>query len=323
MTIQTKRTFVTFAFVGLLIGPAIYMRMASSDHSHNQAVVSQDHAQLLARYGFVLRQSASDAGIDFDHHPPRLDSRLDHIAPQVAAMGASVAVVDFDRDGWQDFYVTDSAPDSLNRLYRNKHDGTFVDVAGRVGLADLNRAGTGACMGSIWADIDNDGYEDVLVYKWGTVELFRNQSGESFERVTKSSGLPAWNNVGCATWLDYDCDGLIDLLLAGYWPDDVHLENLEHTRIMPESFEYAKNGGRKWLLRNKGNGRFEDVTQAVGIDSKRWTLAVVAADFNDDTYPDLFLANDYGVSELYVNEGASAFTKRARRAALVMRPKAA
>jgi len=321
MTIQTKRTFVTFAFVGLLVGPAIYMRMTSHGHSHSQAAVSQDREGLLKRYGFVLQESSGEAGIDFVHHPPRIDTRLDHIAPQVAAMGASVAVVDFDRDGWQDFYVTDSAPNSLNRLYRNEHDGTFVDVARRVGLADLNGPGTGACMGSVWADIDNDGYEDVLVYKWGTVELFRNQLGESFERVTESAGMPAWDNVGCATWLDYDCDGWIDLFLAGYWPDDVRLEQLEHTRIMPESFEYANNGGRKWLLRNTGNGKFEDVTHAVGIDSTRWTLAVVAADFNDDTYPDLFLANDYGVSELYVNDAGKRFREQGKESGVGYAPK--
>jgi hypothetical protein len=73
-------------------------------------------------------------------------------------------------------------------------------------------------MGSIWADIDNDGDEDVLVYKWGRCELFQNRGGESFERITDSAGLPAWANIGAATWLDYDRDGLVDLFLAGYWP---------------------------------------------------------------------------------------------------------
>ncbi|MEO8164302.1 MAG: CRTAC1 family protein [Betaproteobacteria bacterium] len=321
MTIQVKRTFVTFAFVGLLVGPAIYMRLSPGNSSHSAAVSSQDRDDLLRRYGFVLQESSGDAGIDFVHHPPRIDSRLDHIAPQVAAMGASVAVVDFDRDGWQDFYVTDSAPDGQNRLYHNEQNGQFVDVAQRVGLADLNRAGTGACMGSVWADIDNDGYEDVLVYKWGVVELFRNQRGESFERVTQSAGLPAWANVGCATWFDYDRDGWIDLLLASYWPDDVHLEQLEHTRIMPESFEYANNGGRKWLLRNTGGGKFKDVTHTVGIDSTRWTLAVVAADFNDDAYPDLFLANDYGVSELYVNDAGKRFREQGKETGVGYAPK--
>lgn len=323
MTIQfrKKRTLVTLVFVGLLIGPAIYMRLSPHNTSYSAAVTAQNRHDLLQRYGFVVEESSVEAGIDFVHQPPRIDSRLDHIAQQVAAMGASVSVVDFDRDGWQDFYVTDSAPDSQNRLYHNKQNGTFVDVAQRVGLADLNRAGTGACMGSIWADMDNDGYEDVLVYKWGVVELFRNQRGASFERLTPRAGLPSWANIGCATWFDYDRDGWIDLLLAGYWPDDVQLEQLNHTRIMPESFEYAKNGGRKWLLRNTGNMKFEDVTHAVGIDSTRWTLAVVAADFNDDSYPDLFLANDYGVSELYVNDAGKHFHEQGKDSGIGYAPK--
>lgn len=305
MTIRTRQLLVTIAFVGLLAGPTIYARLFSPEPP--QAEASQDRGALLARYGFVLQESAREAGIHFVHEVPHVDSRLDHIAPQIASMGASVAVVDFDRDGWQDIYVTNSAPGSLNRLYRNQHDGAFVDVASEVGLAALNQAGTGACMGSVWADIDNDGDEDVLIYKWGAPELFLNEQGERFRRVTDSSGLPAWANIGCATWLDYDCDGLIDLFLAGYWPEDIRLDQLQHTRIMPESFEYANNGGRKWLLRNIGGGRFEDVTQQAGIDSTRWTLAVVAADFNDDAYPDLFLANDYGVSELFLNERGRRF----------------
>ncbi len=321
MTMRTKRTLLIVTFVGLLIGPAVYLRLSSGKTSVSPSAETADAAALLGRYGFALEESAGEAGIDFVHRPPDLDARLDHIAPQVAAMGASVAVVDFDRDGWQDFYVTNSAPDSLNRLYRNQRDGTFVDVAPQVGLADLNQPGGGACMGSVWADFDNDGYEDVLVYKWGSVELFRNRRGESFERLTESAGLPAWANLGCATWLDYDRDGLIDLFLAGYWPDGVRLEQLEHTRIMPESFEYAKNGGRKWLLRNKGDGQFEDVTERLGINSRRWTLAVVAADFNDDAYPDLFLANDYGVSEMFLNEAGQRFREIGKESGIGYAPK--
>ena len=275
----------------------------------------------LARFGFQLEESAVRLGVDFVHEGPTFDARLEHIMPQVAAMGAAVAVADFDRDGWQDFYVTNSAPGSRNRLYRNQHDGTFVDVAAEVGLAELNPEGSGACMGSVWADIDNDGYEDVVVFKWGAVELFRNRRGESFERITESAGMPQWANVGCATWFDYDRDGLVDLFLAGYWPDHVRLENLENTRIMPESFEYANNGGRKWLLRNKGDGKFEDVTESVGINSTRWTLAVIAADFNGDGFPDLFLANDYGVSELFVNEDGKQFREVGKASGVGYAPK--
>ena len=320
MSSKMKRLVLTVVFASLLLGPAAYFRLSSPSGS-SQVVASRDVGDLLGRYGFVLRESSADAKVDFVHREPGVDARLEHIGPQIAAMGASVAVVDFDRDGWHDFYVTNSAPGSLNRLYRNQQDGTFQDVAGDVGLADLNEEGTGACMGSVWADIDNDGFEDVVIYKWGTVELFRNQRGESFQRVTESAGMPAWVNAGSATWLDYDRDGWIDLFLAGYWPDDVRLEHLKHTRIMPESFEYADNGGGKWLLRNTGDGRFEDVTEKVGIDSTRWTLAVISADFNNDAFPDLFLANDYGVSELLVNEQGKRFRDVGKASGIGYAPK--
>ncbi len=321
MTIETKRKILTIVFVGLLVGPAVYLKLHSQAGSPRGSETPEEVGKLLDRYGFVLHESAKKAGIDFVHKEPKIDARLEHIGPQIAAMGAGVSVVDFDRDGWQDFYVTNSAPGSLNRLYRNKQDGTFQDVAAEMGLAKLNEPGTGASMGSVWADIDNDGYEDVLVYKWGTVELFRNGEGKGFVRITESAGMPDWSNAGAATWLDYDRDGWIDLFLAGYWPDDVRLEKLKHTRIMPESFEYADNGGRKWLLRNKGDGKFEDVTEKVGIDSRRWTLAVVSADFNDDAFPDLFLANDYGVSEMFLNEGGERFREIGKQSGVGYAPK--
>ena len=128
-------------------------------------------------------------------------------------------------------------------------------------------------MGAVWGDFDNDGYEDLLVYKWGRPELFHNDDGKGFTRVTEKAGLPQWINANSAIWLDYDRDGRLDLFIAGYWPDDVNLWHLKTTRIMPESFEYANNGGRKYLLRNRGDGTFEDVTEKMGIESTRWTLA--------------------------------------------------
>ena len=145
-------------------------------------------------------------------------------------------------------------------------------------VADLNQAGTGVSMGSIWGDYDNDGYEDLLVYKYGRPELFHNEQGGGFTPVTAQARLPSWVNANSAVWLDYDRDGLLDLFLAGYWSEAVDLWHLETTRIMPESFEYAENGGRNYLLHNRGNGTFEDVTAALGITTRRWTLAVAAAD---------------------------------------------
>ncbi len=89
--------------------------------------------------GSTCERCPSPPGIDFVHHAPKLDAKLDHIMPQIASMGASVAVADFDRDGWQDFYATDSGEGSRNRLYRNLGDGTFRDVAGSLGVADVNQ----------------------------------------------------------------------------------------------------------------------------------------------------------------------------------------
>jgi hypothetical protein len=274
-----------------------------------------------SRYGFRMTEVAAASGVSFIHEGPTFDPQLDHIMPQVASTGASVAVADFDRDGWQDFYVTNSAANSLNRLYRNTGDGRFVDVAAAMGVADLNKEGTGASMGAVWGDYDNDGFDDLLVYRYGAPMLFHSEQGQRFVALGDEAGLPRWVNANSATWLDYDRDGRLDLFIAGYWPDDVNLWKLTTTKIMPESFEYAQNGGRKYLLHNLGNGRFEDVTAAMGIDSHRWTLAVVAADLLGTGYPDLFFANDYGVSELYANQGGKRFVDVAEATGVGRTPK--
>jgi hypothetical protein len=127
--------------------------------------------------------------------------------------------------------------------------------------------------------------------------------------VGDRAGLPRWVNANAATWFDYDRDGRLDLFLAGYWRDDVDLWRLTTTRIMPDSFEYATNGGRNYLLRNRGDGSFEDRTEALGMTSRRWTLAVVTGDLMGTGYPDLFVANDYGVSELYANQAGERFVE--------------
>ncbi|MBX9626313.1 MAG: CRTAC1 family protein [Gemmataceae bacterium] len=275
----------------------------------------------LRRYGFHLVESAAACGIDFRHESPTLDPKLNHVMPIVAGMGAGVSVVDFDYDGRLDLYVVTGRVGGLNRLYRNKGDGTFEDVAAAMGVADVNRAGTGVSMGSAWADFDNDGFPDLCVYKWGRPELFRNVGGKGFERLTETAGLPGWVNANAACWLDFDRDGRTDLFIAGYWRDDLDLWNLSTTEVMPESFEYAENGGRKYLLRNRGDGTFEDVTAKAGIKSTRWTLGVVAADLCGTGYPDLVLANDYGVSELYANRGDGTFEEVGHETGIGVAPK--
>jgi enediyne biosynthesis protein E4 len=298
--IPAARIILTIVFIGMLATPALMRRLSSQ--RGKTAAAHTDCQAALARYGFCFQEVSHQAGINFVHQAPILDPKLDGIMPEVASMGASVSIVDFDRDGWPDIYVTNSRIGSLNHLYRNNHDGTFTDVAQQMGIADVNQPGTGVSMGAVWGDYDNDGYEDLYLVKWGRPELFHNDHGRGFTRVTDQAGLPPWINANTAVWLDYDGDGLLDLFVAGYYPENVDLWHLKNTRMMPESFEYAKNGGRKYLFHNLGNGHFEEVSAKVGINSRRWALACAAADLRGTGYPDLFVANDYGVSELYLND---------------------
>src|ERR1700689_2823014 len=164
------RLLLSVFFLALLVTPLVIRRISSRRQSSRMRL---DAKIALARHGFYLQEVSHAAGVNFVHQAPTLDPKLNGIMPQVASMGASVSIVDFDRDGWPDFYATNSAIGSQNHLYRNMHDGTFQDVAAQMGLADVNQAGTGVSMGAVWGDYDNDGYEDLFLIKWGKPELFQ------------------------------------------------------------------------------------------------------------------------------------------------------
>jgi hypothetical protein len=313
---SVSRTLLILFFLGLLATPLVIQRLSQQK---NSAPVDKQVA--LSRYGFKLEEVSKASGIDFKHQAPTLDAKLNHIMPQVASMGAAVSVVDFDRDGWPDLYVTNSGEGSKNYLYRNLGDGTFKDVAAEMNVADVNQTGTGVSMGAVWGDYDNDGYEDLFLYKWGRPELFHNDGGHGFTRVTDQAGLPAWVNANTAIWFDYDRDGRLDLFLGGYYPESVDLWHLANTQMMPESFEYARNGGRKYLFHNLGEGRFEEVSSQLGINTRRWALAASAADLRGTGYPDLFIANDYGVAELFLNQQGKRFDDAGERTGVGFAPK--
>ena len=312
---------LTKIFLALLLVAMLATPFAIKYFYHPDGPAKANASAALDRYGFYFEEVAKKSGVEFVHTAPTLDAKLDHIMPQIASMGASVAVADFDRDGWPDFYVTNSGEDSMNALYRNNRDGTFTDVAKEKGVADVNRRDTGVSMGAVWGDYDNDGYEDLFLYKWGQPELFHNDGGARFTRVTDAAGFPGWVNANTAVWFDYDRDGLLDLFIGGYFPENLNLWKLENTEIMAESFEYARNGGRKYLYHNLGGGRFEEVSEKLGIKSNRWALAVGAADLRGTGYPDLFIANDYGVSELYFNDHGKRFVEAGERTGVGFAPK--
>lgn len=315
---KTTKIIITVFFILLLATPYIISNYSEWEKAIHSDV---DQEMALKRYGFYLEDVTLEWGVDFHHKAPELDKKLDHIMPQVASVGAAVSVVDFNNDGLQDFYLTNSAHGTQNALYKNLGNGSFKDVAESMGIAKLNNQKTGVSMSSVWADYDNDGFEDVFVVKWGKSALFHNNEGQSFSKVELGPGFPDWINANTAVWFDYDNDGLVDLFMGGYFDESINLWDLKTTKIMPESFEYSQNGGRKFLFHNLGNGKFEEVSKQLGIVSNRWSYAAASADIDGSGYPDLIIANDYGVDELFLNHGGKGFVNAGSEAGMGFVPK--
>lgn len=284
---------------------------------------------LLAGGSYVLRpgggssvildlrfeECARAAGLGHTHTLCHLSDKLRNIMPWLTSVGAAVAASDVDGDGLVDLYVTTSGRGDSNRLFRNRGDGTFEDITERSGVGVGNPEG--ASMAAVFGDVDNDGDQDLYVVMWGTTNhLFENLGGGRFRDITATSGTGFWGYGNGATFVDYDRDGLLDLFLGNYFPEAVpdpatgkqrklDLWDPFTTRVMHESFTRATNGGRNVLYRNLGNNRFEDVTEKVGLGYTGWTLSVGAADLDNDGWPDLYVANDFGADEIYFNTGAS------------------
>jgi len=272
--------------------------------------------------GIRFEERASRAGCANLHTIVQLSPRFANIMPWLTSVGAAVAGADYDGDGWTDLYCVNSGRGSANRLFRNRGDGTFEDVAERAGVAGGNPEG--GCMHAVFGDVNGDGRLDLFVSKWAASnQLFLNRGDGTFEDVTERAGVGYWGYGNAATFVDYDRDGRLDLLVGNYFADSLpdsrgvmarsDLWNPVTTRVMHSTFTHADNGGRTLLYRNLGDGRFEEVARDVGLRFKGWTLAAGAADLNNDGWPDLYLANDFGPDELYLNTGATETPPRFRR----------
>ncbi len=231
-------------------------------------------------------------------------------------MGSGCAWVDFDNDGWQDIVLVNGKdwPGHRRRrstlaLYRNNHNGTFTDVTRQAGL-NVELYGMGAAV----ADYDNDGFDDLFITALGQSRLFRNTGQGAFRDVTKPAGLWGPNEFSTsAAWVDYDRDGRLDLFVANYvqWSleKDIRctLDGTNKSYCTPESYPGAS--ARLW--RNRGDGTFEDVTKPAGLlDPTSKGLGVAVLDYNQDGWPDLFLANDTEPDKLYHNNGNGTFTEK-------------
>lgn len=242
----------------------------------------------------------------------------------IETTGTGVAIFDYDNDGWPDIFLVNgttlegpstgkagSAPS--NYLYRNNHDGTFTDVTTKAGLTATGW-GQGVCVG----DYDNDGWEDLYVTYYGANRLYHNQGGV-FTQVAVPSGTAGtgkrWS-TGCA-FVDYDRDGLLDLMVAEYVDFDLSTAPAPGERAScvwkavpvmcgPRGLPGAKNV----LYHNQGGGKFADVTSKARIDqtSAHYCFSVSTLDFDDDGWPDIYVACDSTPSILYHNNRDGTFT---------------
>lgn len=240
----------------------------------------------------------------------------------IEANGSGVAFVDYDRDGRQDIFLVngsrlsplDGASPPTNHLYHNEGHGHFRDVTADAGMA-RSGWGNGVCVG----DVDNDGFEDLYVTYWGKNALFRNDGHGKFTDVAAQRGVDGsgkeWSS-GC-TFIDYDRDGHLDLLVTSYQQFDLAStpppgkgSNCEWKGMPvfcgPRGLPY----GKVTLFHNRGDGTFEDVSVKSGMRAVEgfYAFTAVAADFNDDGWPDVYIACDSTPSIFFRNNKDGTFS---------------
>ena len=251
------------------------------------------------------------AGIHFVHNTGAFGKKY---LPET--MGPGCAFLDYDNDGWPDILLVNGADwrghqkhHSTLKLYHNNHDGTFSDVTRKAGLA-IEIFGMGVAVG----DYDNDGHDDIFITALGQSHLFHNNGNGTFSDVTKSAGLWGVNEFSTsAAWVDYDKDGLLDLVVANYvqWSPQTDifctLDGSRKSYCTPESYK----GRSPQLWHNLGKGKFEDVTRKSGIyEPTSKGLGVTIIDYNQDGWPDILIANDTQPNKLYLNKHDGTFEER-------------
>jgi hypothetical protein len=248
------------------------------------------------------------AGVAHKHTNRSFQNPYAHIMEGYTALGAAAAVGDYNGDGFEDIFVTDSKAGGKNRLYRNNGDLTFTDVAEQVGVADGNDD-ENASADALWFDSNNDGRPDLFVARFGRSRLFQNLGSGKFRDVTRRAGLDRYANAITAIAFDYDRDGFADLFMGSYF-QPTNIFQPDTVRFFPESFETANNGGGVTVFRNNGNGTFSEVTAKVGIRLNGWTLDLGHADADNDGDDDLYVAADFGTDRFFVNNGDGTFTDK-------------
>jgi hypothetical protein len=223
--------------------------------------------------------------------------------------GTGVAIFDFDGDGANDIFIANGPP-SRSELYKNDGTGHFTEVGQQAGLTRTGWA-QAACAG----DIDNDGHPDLFVTYYGYNSLYRNLGNGKFQDITEKAGLPVtgkrWGS-GCA-FVDYDRDGLLDIFVANYVDLDLAKvpKNCDWKGMIVWCGPHGFTAGRNILYHNNGDGTFTDVSAKAGILAGGcFGLGAVTADFDNDGWPDIYVACDQTPSLLYRNKHDGTFEER-------------
>jgi hypothetical protein len=264
----------------------------------------------------VFRDATQESGLTFRHFYGRRSTQL----PE--DMGSGAAWGDFDGDGHEDLFLVNVAgPLTLstaerdispahNRLYRNNGNGTFADVTETSGLG-ARMVG----MGAAWGDYDSDGSLDLAVTSHGGVHLYRNEGDGRFVEVTREAGLGRFEGFWAGlSWGDYDRDGRVDLYVCGYAryryrAEDAAKSTLEYHAVSPFTLNPSSYPPeRNLLLHNDGRGRFTEVGRRAGVDNPTGrSLSAAWADFDEDGWPDLYVANDVSDNAMFRNRGDGSF----------------
>ena len=294
--------FFSFLFILLLTISACQSNKTTEKHAV---------AKVPAPDGDYFQEIGKEIGIDFVHSIG--DKELTNI---VESSGAGAAFLDYDQDGFIDLYVCNGTwvkglssgekPDELphNHLYHNLGNGTFEDVTKKAGLGSPWYS-----MGVTVGDYNNDGYPDLYISNYGTNVLYKNNGNGTFTDVTSRAGVGGKEtdfSTG-AVWLDYDNDGFLDLYVGNYLNFDPNYKYYYAPDGFPSPLAY--DAQPDVLYHNKGNGTFEDVTKAMGItDRDGRAMGVGAADYDDDGFVDIYVANDHSMNYLWHNNGGKGFT---------------
>jgi hypothetical protein len=258
-----------------------------------------------------FQEIGKEIGLDFVHSIG--DKELTNI---VESSGAGAAFLDYDQDGFIDLYVCSGTwvkglssgdkPEIMpeNHLYHNRGDGTFEDVTKKAGVG-----GPWYSMGVTVGDYNNDGYPDMYVSNYGTSVLYKNNGNGTFTDVTKKAGVGGKEtdfSTG-AVWLDYDNDGFLDLYVGKYLNFDPNYKYYYAPDGFPGPLAY--DAQPDVLYHNNGDGTFTDVTKEMGIkDLDGRAMGVGAADYDDDGFVDIYVANDHSMNYLWHNNGGKSFT---------------